>query len=251
MNLYSDFDPFAWIYNKHWGADFSQRVLPVLEKLILAHLPAGGRILDLGCGTGQLAQILLKRGYQVTGLDGSEEMVRIARDNARGGEFILDDARSFRLPAAYQAVISTYDSLNHIMSLEELTQVFRNVCVALQEAGLFLFDLNMEEGYRTRWRGSFGIVEDDHVCVIRAHYQPDERIGQTSITIFRSEGEVWGRSDVTLFQKCYSEQEVRSSLRASGFADIRAYDAQKDLGWPREVGRTFFTCSRSGRGSGG
>jgi len=181
---YIDYDTFAWIYNKYWGADSARRFFPVLESLLLRHLPLRARILDLCCGTGHLAQALAQRGYQVAGMDGSEELIRLARINAPDVEFLVEDARTFHLPAIYHAVVSTYDSLNHLMSLEELSRVFRNVYACLQQDSLFLFDLNVEQGYKARWRGSFGIVEDDHVCVVRTSFDEDEQIGRTAITIF-------------------------------------------------------------------
>ncbi|MDR7586593.1 MAG: methyltransferase domain-containing protein, partial [Armatimonadota bacterium] len=79
---YAEYDAFAWMYNRYWGQDSVQRFLPVIEKLVLPHLGPHARILDLCCGTGQLAQALAQRGYQVTGIDGSEEMIRYARINA-------------------------------------------------------------------------------------------------------------------------------------------------------------------------
>lgn len=125
MTRYAEYDAFAWTYNRYWGRDAVQRFLPVLEKLVLPHLPPDAHVLDLCCGTGQLAQALAERGYQVTGIDGSEEMIRFARINAPNVDFIIEDARQFHLPGTYHAVISTYDSLNHVTSLEELTQVSR------------------------------------------------------------------------------------------------------------------------------
>jgi ubiquinone/menaquinone biosynthesis C-methylase UbiE len=53
---YTAYDRFAWVYDRYWAGDFATRVLPVLERLLLASLPAGARILDLCCGTGQLAR---------------------------------------------------------------------------------------------------------------------------------------------------------------------------------------------------
>jgi len=246
VNRYSDYDRFAWKYNKHWGHSFTQLVLPILEKLVLPHLPAKASILDLCCGTGQLAQALTERGYQITGLDISEEMLRFARENAPAGEFIHGDARSFKLPAVYHAVISTFDSLNHIMTLEELTTVFRNVYSALKEDGLFLFDLNMEEGYRITWDDNFGIVEDDHVCVVHSSYHPEERTAKFETTIFRLQ-DYWYRSDVTLLQKCYSETEVRSALKIAGFTGIHAYaqDEQFELiELTAQSERSFFVCQK-------
>jgi len=248
---YTDYDTFAWIYNKYWGADSVRRFFPVLESLLLPYLPSRARILDLCCGTGQLAQALAQRGYQVAGIDGSEEMIRLARMNAPDVEFVVEDARIFSLPAVYHAVVSTYDSLDHIMSLEELSRVFRNVYGCLQQGGVFLFDLNTEQGYKARWRSSFGIVEDDHVCVVRTSFDEDEKVGRTAITIFRLDGVVWHRSDVTLLQRCYSEPEIRSVLERTGFTDIQTFDAQYDLGSSREVGRIFFLGRKGNRGSGG
>jgi SAM-dependent methyltransferase len=222
-----------------------------LEERVLVELPAGARILDLCCGTGQLAQMLLERGYQVTGLDGSAEMIRFARENAPAGEFIVDDARTFRLPAVYHAVVSAYDSLNHIMSLEELTQAFRNVYAALQDGGLFFFDLNMEAGYTLRWRGSFGLVEDQYACIIRASYQSAERLAQMLITVFRLEGEAWRRSDLRFSQRCYPEQDVRAALASVGFTDIQTYEAHRELGQPSEIGRMFFSGRKPGKDDGG
>jgi SAM-dependent methyltransferase len=105
-------------------------------------LPAAARVLDLCCGSGDLSRELLARGYQVTGLDGSPEMLRYARQRVPRTEFLLEDARSFACEARFDAVLSTYDSLNHILSLEELEAVFANVFRALVPGGLFFFDLH-------------------------------------------------------------------------------------------------------------
>jgi len=243
---YSDYDPFAWVYNKHWGNKFVPLAISILEELVLPRLPSRASILDLCCGTGQLSQTLIKRGYRVTGVDGSEGMLCFARENAPDAKFIAADARSFELPDAYHAVVSTFDSLNHVMTLEDLTSVFHHVYAALHEGGLFLFDLNMEEGYRTCWDDNFGIVENDHVCVVRTSYHPYERTARFDATILRLQ-EGWQRTDVTLMQKCYSEAEVRSALARVGFIEIQAY-AYDDYGnlaeLSTEVDRAFFLCQK-------
>lgn len=72
---FSDYDAFAWFYNRYWGSTFADRFLAVIEQLFLSHLTPGARIVDLGCGTGQLARVLSDQGFLVTGLDGSEAML--------------------------------------------------------------------------------------------------------------------------------------------------------------------------------
>src|SRR2546427_11939030 len=102
MRRYNDYALLADIYRRHWG-DFSQRVMPVLDRLLLHELPAGARLLDVCCGAGHLAALLSARGFRVTGLDGSAEMTRRARANAPGVLFLVDDARAFSLLGPFEA----------------------------------------------------------------------------------------------------------------------------------------------------
>ena len=82
MSTYSDYDTFAWVYNKHWGNQFTPTALSVIEKLVLPKISSNASILDLCCGTGQLARLLSERGYTITGIDGSAEMLKYAKENA-------------------------------------------------------------------------------------------------------------------------------------------------------------------------
>lgn len=136
--LHLNYDVYARIYNERNGQSLCEMALKPLEQLLLPYLSPGAHILDLCCGTGQLAQQLNLKGYKVTGIDISEGMLDYAHKNAPDVEFIQDDARFFELPAIFDGVISTSDSLNHVMSLEELTRVFQNVYAALQENSLFV-----------------------------------------------------------------------------------------------------------------
>ncbi len=243
QSIYSDYDDFAWFYNRYWGNLYNNQEFPVVEKLLLPYLASQSRILDLCCGTGQLTQGLIKHGFQVTGIDSSIEMLRYARENAPSAEFILADARSFSLPPIYHSVLSTGNSLNHIMTLEELKDVFKNVYATLQVDGVFLFDVIMEEGWYS-WPDSSSIVEDDNVCIWQNNNNSDERMNRANITLFRLESKIWQRLDLTLFQKSYSESDIRSLLTKSGFSNILAYNAIKDLKMDFHTGRVFFLAHK-------
>lgn len=97
----SAYDPFAWVYNRYWGTQSADRLLPALDELLLQDLPSGAHVLDLCCGTGQRADTLTQRGFRVTGVDNSEEMLRFARQNAPAAAFIRADARSFETKGRY------------------------------------------------------------------------------------------------------------------------------------------------------
>jgi SAM-dependent methyltransferase len=242
--LFTSYDPFARIYNESWAPDVCQKALPPLEKLLLPHLLEGAKILDLCCGSGQVTQQLLKKGYQVTGIDGSEEMLSYARINASGGKFILDDARFFKLPATFDAVVSM-GALNYVMTLEELAGVFRNVYAALLENGWFLFNIFLEEEYQSGWNGGMsGDVKDDYAWAVQQSYNPENKIGQLNITIFHLVEGSWQRKDTTILEKCYSSAEVQSVLESVGFTEVCVYDAERDLGVKRAAGNAYFVCRK-------
>lgn len=241
---YDDYDDFAGTYNAHWGG-FAARVLEPLDTLVLGSLAAGSHIVDLCCGTGQLASRLTAAGYRVTGIDGSERMIDIARRNAPGAEFIVADARSFLLQDPAACVLSTFDSLNHIMAIEELEAAFGCVVATLEPGGRFVFDLNMEAGYLERWTGTLSIVEDDEVVLAISSYDPAARVGQTRLTMFRrlDDDAMWNRRDLTLTQRCYPEADVVAALGRTGFAQVEVRDAASvDESW--QSGRSFFVATR-------
>lgn len=233
------YDGFAWLYDREWGTT-SLTFVPALDALILDALPAGGRILDLACGTGQLAGLLAERGFRVTGIDSSSEMLALARSNAPRAEFVLADARTFMLDERFDAVLSIYDSLNHILSIEELRGVFGRVHAVLSPGGRFVFDLNTEAAYPAEWQGSF--VGPDHAAVVRSTYEPETRTMRFNAALFRPAGERWERTDIELLQRCHAENDVRDALAAAGFADVATH-AGESFGL-RQPGRLFYTALR-------
>lgn len=235
------YDDFAWIYDRHWGRD-TERALGTLDRLVLDARPAPARVLDLCCGTGQLDRVLHARGYAVTGVDGSPEMIRHARRNAPGCAFLVADARDFAVAQPHDLALCLYDSLNHLVEEDDLRRAFGAVRAALRPGAPFLFDLNMADGFRERWRGSYGVVEDEYACIVRSRYDEPAARGEIRATIFRH-GDGWTRSDVVLRQRCYSPDEVTGALADAGFTGIRVFDAPADLGLARQVGRSYFLAS--------
>ncbi|MGB8507226.1 MAG: class I SAM-dependent methyltransferase [Pyrinomonadaceae bacterium] len=236
------YDLFAWFYHEYWGREIPSQLLTALDKFFLPLLPARARVLDLCCGDGQLAAQLARRGFVVSGLDASAEMLAYARRSAPEVEWINADARSFDAPLLYDAVVSTFDSLNHFLSLKDLTQVFRNVRRALVDGGLFCFDVNLEKGFRLHWQECFSVVEADKVCVVRGGYDAGDKMGRYDFTLFRAEedGERWRRSDFTIEERCYSSREIRAALKLAGFGRVKTYDAERDGGLADHAGRVFF-----------
>jgi len=239
----SDYGSFAGIYNQWIAEDFAEKMMPAISRLLLETLPEGSRVLDLCCGTGQLARALSSRGFRVVGVDTSSSMLEYARNNAPGCRFEQADAREFDVGRDFDAVVSSFNSLSHMVT-GHLVRVFRNVRRALKPDAPFIFDLNMEEAYLKRWRGSFSRVTDESVCIVRPMYEPDRRIGTNLITVFQKPNgkNEWTRLDFTIVQKCHTRAEVENALAQASFREIAALDAQSDLGMTGETGRVFFLC---------
>ena len=122
-----------------------------------------GLVLDLGCGTGSLTECLARAGYDMIGVDSSEDMLEIAMDKrGRSGLdilYLLQDMREFELYGTVRAVVSICDSMNYILDYADLVQVFRLVNNYLDPGGIFIFDLNTEYKYEALM-GSRTFAED-------------------------------------------------------------------------------------------
>ena len=244
---YSDYDDFAWLYDRHWGNQFTPTALAVLKNRVLSKVARGASVLDLCCGTGQLARELTELGYTVTGVDGSEQMLSYARKNAPSANFILDDARTFKLKTACDLVVSVFDSLNHVMTIADLRQVFRNVHDCLKPGGLFFFDTNTEAGFLANWHGYHALIEDDHVGIFPNSYDASTKVAQFEMTLFRLKDGGWCRSDFELTERCYPTDELVSALQSVGLTGVHTFSFDRQAGFgplgPQST-RAFFLCER-------
>jgi SAM-dependent methyltransferase len=238
------YDLFAWFYEAYWGRDIARDFLGAIQKLLFPLLCPRSAILDLCCGTGRLVAKLDRMEFKVTGLDSSREMLSYAQRNAPSAALLLADARSFETADRFEAVISTFDSLNHMMSLKELSSVFQCVYNCMADRGLFFFDMNLERGFRRNWQEEFSVVDDDKVCVVKGQYDKSARIGKYEFTLFRQNGENWTRSDFTILQRCYRRNQIERALKSAGFSSIIVFDAEQDAGLAEHSGRIFVLAQK-------
>jgi SAM-dependent methyltransferase len=241
--VYSDYDNFAWFYNRYWSDRLIGEIFWMVEKFFLKNLPVDGRILDLCCGNAHLSARMIERGFKVTGIDGSSEMLRYARVNCPDGEFFRCDAANIEFESAFDGVISTCDSLSHVMKLDTLNSIFANVYRALKPGGIFMFDLNNTDGFKKHWRGSGGKSEEDHAYIVKLSFDEALEQGYFEITMFRLIDGAWQRSYVKLSQHGYPHQSIIESLETCGFGKIDYYDCDKDLATGM-TGRDLFIARK-------
>ena len=241
------YDDFAWFYERYWSELFARDARPILQDTLLPLVPPGGHILDLCCGVGHLSHWLTVCGFGVTGVDGSQEMVRLARRNAPRAGFVVADAREYTQPDSYDAAICTFDSLNHLPTEGDLQRALRNVQESLRRDGLLLFDMNLEAGFLAGSPESYAVVKNDHVCIAESVFDAASGVGRCDVTMFRRENGFWRRRDVEIVEYCFSDKQIRSALSAAGYADVIAFDAHGDLGMANGVGRMFYLASKAAK----
>ena len=242
------YDEFAWLYDRHWGPHSLRKFAPILQEVFLSRLPAKARVLDVCCGTGQIARWLTDHGCRVTGLDHSRAMLKYARKQAPEASFILANAQSFSLPPRQDAALSMFDSLNHILAPAELTAAFRCVRAALTPGGVFFCDFNVRRKFLAGWRGDFSILENDHACIVRTRYEDATRFAHWDIAMFRkNRREAWLRTNLQLVQRAYDESEIRQALAAAGFTGIEIWDTDRTPAGltPLPPGKSYFFARKA------
>lgn len=187
-------------------------------------------VLDLGCGTGRMTLELARRGYDMTGVDLSTEMLDIARASAeeQGIGNVLWLNQSFTELDLYGTVdlaVSCLDCINHITSQGELKTALSLVHNFLVPGGLFIFDINgrgkFERIYADR---SYVYESEGGVCVWQNAYNPKRRICDFYITLFE-EGEDgrYERYDEVGREKMYTLRSLNSALRSVGLEPLGAF----------------------------
>lgn len=186
-------------------------------------------ILDLATGTGKMAIELARRGYDMTAVDISSEMLDIGRSRAQQmGLDILwlcQDMRSFELYGTVDAVVCCLDSINHLTGSGDLRRCFDLVHNYLYPGGLFIFDVNgrgkFERVYSDR---TYVFEERDSFCVWENFYDADKGICDFYITLFEEQGDgSYIRHDEIQRERVYTLRSLRSMLKRSGFELVGAY----------------------------
>ena len=191
-----------------------------------------GLVADLGCGTGNMTELLASAGYDMIGIDNAEEMLEIAMEKREksGSDilYLLQDMREFELYGTVRAVVSICDSINYITEEEDLLEVFRLVNNYLDPKGVFVFDFNTVYKYRDVL-GDQTIAEDREDCsfIWDNYYYEEEGINEYELSLFIKEKDtdLYRKYQETHYQKAYELENIRGLVEESGLEYVSAYDA--------------------------
>jgi SAM-dependent methyltransferase len=243
----SSYDDIAGMYHALWADSYLPAALPALEKLFFSRVDPHARVLDVCCGSGHVTTELVRRGFRVTGVDSSAGLIEILRRQLPYLELYVRDVRHLGISGPYDGALSTFDSLNHILSLEDLHAVFSGVYGALGAGGLFVFDMNLEEAYALDLHQWTVNIRHDSVGLSRGLYDPVTHTAHTELIWFTQTGSqnCWQRRQSIVEERCYEKQDILQALQFAGFRGIEMRAAvdlcqDKDFG----NGRYFFSARR-------
>lgn len=205
--------------------EWSQYLISLLQEYGILE----GLVLELGCGTGKMTRLLAQAGYDMIGVDSSQEMLQVAREQEWDILYLHQDMREFELYGTVRAVVCVCDSLNYILEEEDLLAVFSLVNNYLDPGGVFIFDMNTLYKYRE-------ILGESTICENREEgsfiwenfYDDKEQVNQYDLTLFIREQDaqdLYRKYEETHFQRGYELQKVRRLLEQSGMEFVAMYDA--------------------------
>lgn len=222
----------ARVYEEMIGVDFEDWSRYIERILARYHIQRGGDLLDLGCGTAPVGRRLAARGWSLTGLDGEEAMITEARrlTNAEGiaAEFIKEDIRSFDLERRFDLCLCLHDTVNHLLTLEEVEACFERVSNHLRPDGLFIFDLLTEASIRDNFEGKiFENEAGNYYYHWENEYDPVRKLARVKVTFSPVEPE--GDESDQLYYEEHEERvhtidEINALLYNHGFEVLSVYE---------------------------
>ena len=229
MNAYTS---FASVYDTFMDNIPYEEWAEYLISLLKEYDIKDGLVLDLGCGTGNMTEILASSGYDMIGVDNSEEMLDIAMEKRieSGNDilYLLQDMREFELYGTVKAVVSICDSINYITEEEDLEKVFRLVNNYLDPKGIFIFDFNTVYKYR-EILGNQTIAEDREDCsfIWENYYDEEDEINEYELSLFikENDSDLYRKYQETHYQKAYDLKTIQGLIEQSGLEYVTAYDA--------------------------
>ncbi|AIF70105.1 hypothetical protein PAP_08620 [Palaeococcus pacificus DY20341] len=249
MRIYKN---FAYFYVKGRYSRFSEKMAEILPTILEKFDAKPQKILDIACGEGTFAVEMAKRGFQIVGVDISREMLKFAKEKAKkenvNVKFICQDMRSLNFDEEFDLVTCWFDSLNYLLTLEDLEKAFAGVYRALKKGGLFIFDMNTKYGLAVGWTRYPCYIEQDTPDLFEIHcasYDFEKDIATLKITGFIKEGERWIRIDEEHKERGYTIREIRECLRKAGFKELACWGSIKDMSEPQpDTRRVFFVVQK-------
>ena len=249
------YDQFASIYQRGPYIRFSQGLAESVLPDYLTDLGIKPKdVLDIACGEGSFAIVMSKLGYNVTGVDQSQQMINLAIERARDENeainFQTEDMRELPYEDDFDLVTCFFDSLNYMLTIKDLQDAFKSVYKALRAGGFYLFDMNTIYGLAVDWMREETYIQneaDDFMEIHRQSFDYENQVATMAITVFHKRGELWARFDETHRERGYPIADIQFLLNETGFEIAGMFGSlSKRTDVQTNSPRVWFTARKPG-----
>ena len=245
MNCY---DALAANYDALTGDVEYEKRADFLEKLFRRSRIPVHTVLDLACGTGTMTWILTGRGYEMIGVDGSEEMLAAAMSKSGSVEgiapvFLHQSMPRLDLYGTVDGAICCLDSLNYLTDPKDVQRTFDRLRLFIAPGGVLIFDINTVEKLRALDGQVFLDETEESYCVWRPEYRRGICTYYMDLFQLADDGS-WERSLEIHRERAYTVEELTTWLKAAGFGEIRTYGDMKLRRPGENEQRIYFSCIR-------
>lgn len=224
-----------------------------LSEEALALLSERNLVLDLGCGTGTLTEMLAELGYDMMGIDLSYDMIQVAMEKREesGNDimYLCQDMRELELYCTVGTIICICDSINYLLKPDEIVETLKRVNNYLFPKGLFIFDFNTDYKYR-EVIGNTTIAENREDCsfIWDNFYDAKTGINEYDLTIFvKEEDDLFRRFNEVHYQRGYSLEEMENLVKKAGLELVCAMDSDNDGPVSDVTERVLMVCREKGK----
>lgn len=210
----------------------------------------GTKLLDIACGTGNTSFTMARRGYIVTGLDISPQMLAVAQqkrsslDIASQVRFVCEDMRQFSLDETYDVITCLYDSINYLTDPGDLVKTFKCVRAHMKPTSLFILDVNTEHQLALTKRNHPTLFErgEDVALFWRDEWCPRTKIWRVRLDGFVKDGDKYRRFTEIHEERAYSISEIEEALSQAGLDRSFVFDAYSFNPPRHDSARLYFVA---------
>ena len=214
-----NYQKFADFYDEYMSnVDYNQWINFVLKKMVEFGQTNPKKILELGCGTGNISGKLVELNYDVDASDISCEMLKIADKKKFKPNLFQADMLDKITIDKYNSILLLFDGINYLQSTNELEILFKNTYQGLKENGIFCFDISTKSNCIDNFDGFVNLEDNEENFFIHtSEYIPEIATEETQLTIFEKKGFLFHRYDEIHKEKIFTVQEILDAVESTNY----------------------------------
>lgn len=246
----SGYGKFAWFYDRLTDNVEYDRIVSAVDRYVERF---GGRkniLLDLACGTGTLSEKFAADGYDVIGVDGSEEMLNAALDkkydSGANVQYLCQDMTKLDMYGTIDVTVCSLDSINHLENIDAVKKTFERVSLFAFPDGLFIFDVNTLYKHReVLSSNAFTYDLDDFFCAWQNYYDPSNDSVDIYLDFFdKNEQGSYDRYQESFSEQAYPREVIEKCLEEAGMQVLAEYDDYTDKPVNDKTQRIVFVAKK-------